>query len=166
VHLLKPIKTASAPLRHPEVLLPVESDRNREPFLSPVRRAGQSARTASQPDRPSQASLGTTTTSCRPECRPRCRAPAAMTAAHRTLPFGTRVAVLNNHTGRSVVVRINDRGPFVGGRVPSREDGPQGANCILSAPQSMKWTFDLSICRIISSVHLQVSLQPRHTRRG
>lgn len=41
----------------------------------------------------------------------------AMTAAHRTLPFGTRVAVLNNHTGRSVVVRINDRGPFVGGRV-------------------------------------------------
>jgi rare lipoprotein A len=42
---------------------------------------------------------------------------AAMTAAHRTLPFGTRVAVLNNHTGRSVVVRINDRGPFVSGRV-------------------------------------------------
>ena len=40
-----------------------------------------------------------------------------MTAAHRTLPFGTRVAVVNNHTGRSVVVRINDRGPFVGGRV-------------------------------------------------
>jgi rare lipoprotein A len=41
----------------------------------------------------------------------------AMTAAHRTLPFGTRVAVVNNHTGRSVVVRINDRGPFVAGRV-------------------------------------------------
>jgi rare lipoprotein A len=41
----------------------------------------------------------------------------AMTAAHRTLPFGTRVAVVNNHTGRSVVVRINDRGPFVTGRV-------------------------------------------------
>ena len=41
----------------------------------------------------------------------------AMTAAHRTLPFGTRVAVLNNRTGRSVVVRINDRGPFVAGRV-------------------------------------------------
>jgi len=41
----------------------------------------------------------------------------AMTAAHRTLPFGTRVTVTNNHTGRSVVVRINDRGPFVGGRV-------------------------------------------------
>ena len=43
--------------------------------------------------------------------------PGAMTAAHRTLPFGTRVTVVNTHTGRSVVVRINDRGPFVGGRV-------------------------------------------------
>jgi rare lipoprotein A len=43
--------------------------------------------------------------------------PGAMTAAHRTLPFGTRVTVVNNHTGRSVMVRINDRGPFVGGRV-------------------------------------------------
>jgi rare lipoprotein A len=41
----------------------------------------------------------------------------AMTAAHRTLRFGTKVTVLNNHTGRSVVVRINDRGPFVHGRV-------------------------------------------------
>jgi rare lipoprotein A len=41
----------------------------------------------------------------------------AMTAAHRTLPFGTRVTVTNSHTGRSVVVRINDRGPFVRGRV-------------------------------------------------
>jgi len=42
---------------------------------------------------------------------------AAMTAAHRTLPFGTRVTVTNNHNGSSVVVRINDRGPFVRGRV-------------------------------------------------
>jgi rare lipoprotein A len=41
----------------------------------------------------------------------------ALTAAHRTLAFGTRVTVTNNHTGRSVVVRINDRGPFVRGRV-------------------------------------------------
>jgi rare lipoprotein A len=41
----------------------------------------------------------------------------AMTAAHRTLSFGTRVTVLNNQNGRTVVVRINDRGPFVGGRV-------------------------------------------------
>jgi rare lipoprotein A len=43
--------------------------------------------------------------------------PGAMTAAHRTLPFGTRVTVVNNRNGRAVVVRINDRGPFVRGRV-------------------------------------------------
>jgi peptidoglycan lytic transglycosylase len=40
-----------------------------------------------------------------------------LTAAHRTLPFGTRVRVTNVKTGRSVTVRINDRGPFVPGRV-------------------------------------------------
>ena len=43
--------------------------------------------------------------------------PAAMTAAHRTLPFGTRVRVTNQRNGKSVTVRINDRGPFVRGRV-------------------------------------------------
>ena len=43
--------------------------------------------------------------------------PEAMTAAHRTLPFGTRVRVTNPHNGRSVIVRINDRGPFIHGRV-------------------------------------------------
>jgi rare lipoprotein A len=41
----------------------------------------------------------------------------SMTAAHKTLPFGTRVKVTSRKTGRSVVVRINDRGPFVRGRV-------------------------------------------------
>ena len=40
-----------------------------------------------------------------------------MTAAHRTLPFGTMVRVTNTSNGRSVVVRINDRGPFVKGRI-------------------------------------------------
>jgi rare lipoprotein A (peptidoglycan hydrolase) len=40
-----------------------------------------------------------------------------LTAAHRTLPFGTRVRVVNTATGESVVVRINDRGPFAHGRV-------------------------------------------------
>jgi rare lipoprotein A len=40
-----------------------------------------------------------------------------LTAAHRSLPFGTRVRVTNQRNGRSVVVRINDRGPFVGNRV-------------------------------------------------
>lgn len=43
--------------------------------------------------------------------------PSAMTAAHRSLPFGTKVRVTNASNGRAVVVRINDRGPFVGGRV-------------------------------------------------
>jgi len=43
--------------------------------------------------------------------------PSEMTAAHRSLPFGTKVLVENLTNGRSVVVRINDRGPFVGGRI-------------------------------------------------
>jgi rare lipoprotein A len=41
----------------------------------------------------------------------------ALTAAHRTLPFGSKVKVTNKRNGRSVVVTINDRGPFVRGRV-------------------------------------------------
>jgi len=44
-------------------------------------------------------------------------APGGLTAAHRTLPFGTHVRVTNKRNGRSVVVRINDRGPFVRGRI-------------------------------------------------
>ncbi len=43
--------------------------------------------------------------------------PRALTAAHRTLPFGTRVAVTRLDNGRRVVVRINDRGPFAGSRI-------------------------------------------------
>ncbi|HMN38037.1 MAG TPA: septal ring lytic transglycosylase RlpA family protein [Hyphomicrobium sp.] len=43
--------------------------------------------------------------------------PNAMTAAHKTLPFGTKVRVTNRNNGRSVVVTINDRGPYVAGRV-------------------------------------------------
>lgn len=42
---------------------------------------------------------------------------SGLTAAHRSLPFGTLVRVTNKRNGRSVVVRINDRGPFVRGRV-------------------------------------------------
>ncbi len=42
---------------------------------------------------------------------------AGLTAAHRSLPFGTRVLVTNRDNGRAVVVRINDRGPFIRGRV-------------------------------------------------
>ena len=42
---------------------------------------------------------------------------SSMTAAHRSLPFGTKVRVTNRMNGRFVVVRINDRGPFIPGRV-------------------------------------------------
>ncbi|HKG76989.1 MAG TPA: septal ring lytic transglycosylase RlpA family protein [Beijerinckiaceae bacterium] len=51
----------------------------------------------------------------------------AMTAAHRSLPFGTRVRVVNERTGRSVVVRINDRGPFHGGRIIDLAQAPARA---------------------------------------
>jgi rare lipoprotein A len=43
--------------------------------------------------------------------------PTLLTAAHRTLPFGTRVRVTDPKTGRSVIVTVNDRGPFNKGRV-------------------------------------------------
>jgi len=52
----------------------------------------------------------------------------ALTAAHKTLPFGTMVRVTNTRTNRSVVVRINDRGPFVRGRVIDLT--PAGARAI------------------------------------
>jgi rare lipoprotein A len=54
--------------------------------------------------------------------------PDALTAAHRTLPFGTLVRVTNDLSGRSVVVRINDRGPFVAGRIIDLT--PAGAQAI------------------------------------
>jgi rare lipoprotein A len=43
--------------------------------------------------------------------------PKAMTAAHRTLPCGTKIKVTNKRTGKSVIVRVNDRGPFTKGRI-------------------------------------------------
>jgi rare lipoprotein A len=43
--------------------------------------------------------------------------PHKLTAAHRTLPFGTMVRVTNLRNGKTVVVRINDRGPFTKGRI-------------------------------------------------
>ncbi len=52
--------------------------------------------------------------------------PGAMTAAHRTLPFGTKVRVTNRRNGRSVIVTINDRGPFVRGRVIDLSSGAAG----------------------------------------
>jgi rare lipoprotein A len=52
----------------------------------------------------------------------------ALTAAHKSLPFGTHVRVTNQRNGKSVVVRINDRGPFVRGRVIDLT--PAGATAI------------------------------------
>ena len=52
----------------------------------------------------------------------------AFTAAHRTLPFGTFVEVTNTRSRRSVIVRINDRGPFIAGRVIDLT--PAGAKAI------------------------------------
>jgi rare lipoprotein A len=43
--------------------------------------------------------------------------PSAMTTAHPSLPFGTRLKVTNQGNGKSVVVRVNDRGPYYGGRI-------------------------------------------------
>jgi rare lipoprotein A len=43
--------------------------------------------------------------------------PHGLTAAHRSWPFGTRVRVTNRRNGKSVIVRINDRGPFIKGRI-------------------------------------------------
>ena len=43
--------------------------------------------------------------------------PMGFTAAHRSLPFGTKVLVTNVKSGKSVIVRINDRGPFIRGRI-------------------------------------------------
>lgn len=43
--------------------------------------------------------------------------PSAMTAAHRSLPFGTKIKVTNKKNGKSLVLRINDRGPFIKGRI-------------------------------------------------
>ena len=56
---------------------------------------------------------------------------SALTAAHRTLPFGTMVEVTNTRTGSSVVVRINDRGPYIRGRVIDLT--PAGARAIGSS---------------------------------
>lgn len=49
--------------------------------------------------------------------------PSAMTAAHRSRPLGSHVTVTSHSTGRTVTVRINDRGPFVKGRCIDLSDG-------------------------------------------
>jgi rare lipoprotein A len=53
--------------------------------------------------------------------------PSDMTAAHRFLPFGTRLRVVNEANGRSVIVRVNDRGPFTRQRIIDLARGPAQA---------------------------------------
>lgn len=56
----------------------------------------------------------------------------AMTAAHKTLPFGTKVKVTNKKTKQSVIVKITDRGPFTKGRILDLSKGAAGKiNCNL-----------------------------------
>jgi rare lipoprotein A (peptidoglycan hydrolase) len=50
-----------------------------------------------------------------------------ISAAHKTLPLGSRVVVRNQRTGRSILVRINDRGPYAGGRIVDLSDGARRA---------------------------------------
>lgn len=59
--------------------------------------------------------------------------PKAMTAAHKTLPFGTKVKVTNARNGRSVHVTINDRGPYIAGRIIDLSDAAAGAIGMKSA---------------------------------
>ncbi|MFC4255308.1 septal ring lytic transglycosylase RlpA family protein [Altererythrobacter xixiisoli] len=59
--------------------------------------------------------------------------PSGLTAAHRTLPFGSKVRVTNARNGRSVVVRINDRGPFHGNRLIDLSHGAAESIGLVSA---------------------------------
>lgn len=57
----------------------------------------------------------------------------ALTAAHKSLPFGTKLRVTNKRNGRSVVVRVNDRGPFVRGRMLDLSKGAAGQIGMISS---------------------------------
>ena len=60
----------------------------------------------------------------------------ALTAAHRTLPFGTRIRVRNSQNGREVVVRINDRGPWARDRIIDLSKAAAAALGLLQAGEA------------------------------
>ena len=62
--------------------------------------------------------------------------PGALTAAHRTLPFGTMVRVTNKRNGSTVVVRINDRGPWTGSRIIDLSKAAAAAIDLLQAGEA------------------------------
>jgi rare lipoprotein A len=68
---------------------------------------------------------------------------SGLTAAHRTLPFGTMVQITNRHTGRSVVVRINDRGPFKSGRI---------IDVTIAAARALGFSVDSGLARVTLAV--------------
>ncbi len=85
--------------------------------------------------------------------------PMGMTAASKSLPFGTIVRVTNRNNGRSVVVRINDRGPYVGGRVI---DMSQGAAGVLGMIGSGVAPVDIQIVGSGSRTQVASNSQRRH----
>jgi rare lipoprotein A len=83
-----------------------------------------------------------------------------ISAAHRSLPFGTRVAVRNQRTGRSITVRINDRGPFVAGRIIDLSTGAQNALGMDGlAPVCLKVVSYGSRIKVLRRTELTASLQ-------
>lgn len=93
------------------------------PTKTPQRASRGNARSAEKTTSPSPTPKGLTSTcgaSYYDEPQPTANGeqfdPEALTAAHKTLPFDTRVRVTNPSNGKSVVVRINDRGPYISGR--------------------------------------------------
>jgi rare lipoprotein A (peptidoglycan hydrolase) len=71
---------------------------------------------------------------------------SALTAAHRSLPCGSRVRVTNRNNGKSVLVTINDRGPFVSGRVIDLS--PAAARLIAMSQLALfRWTLNRDVAR-------------------
>lgn len=94
------------------------------PTKTPRRASRGNARSAEETPRSSPSASSTTKERCgasyydepQPTANGEQFDPEALTAAHKTLPFNTRVRVTNPSNGKSVVVRINDRGPYIDGR--------------------------------------------------
>ena len=86
---------------------------------------------------------------------------SGMTAAHRTLPFGTMVRVTNTSNGRSVVVRINDRGPFVKGRIIDLTPGAAHAigYCRARLGDGRRCRQGLRLCRFSACVSVEHALR-------
>jgi len=75
--------------------------------------------------------------------------PSAMTAAHRSKPFGSQVTVTSQRSGRSVTVRINDRGPFIRGRCIDLSTGAAHALGMAGIEKvSLNWASRIRLCRL------------------